>query len=87
MLGEGELARSWARGELEELIRVGGPRYIQGLDKQIAAATEPIQLAALRALRMYLEGNQDRMWYADRLKEGKPIGSGAIEGACKKNGT
>ncbi len=26
------------------------------------------------------------MWYAARLKEGKPIGSGAIEGACKKIG-
>ena len=27
------------------------------------------------------------MWYPERLKEGKPIGSGAIEGACKKIGS
>ncbi|MDB5355835.1 MAG: hypothetical protein JWN24_2288, partial [Phycisphaerales bacterium] len=27
------------------------------------------------------------MWYADRLAAGKAIGSGAIEGACKKIGT
>jgi hypothetical protein len=40
----------------------------------------------LKALRVYLEGNKDRMWYAERLKAGKPIGSGAIEGACKKIG-
>jgi hypothetical protein len=86
MLGEGESARSWAAAELEELIRVGGPRYLQRLDKQIAATTEPAWLEALNGLRVYLEGNQDRMWYADRLREGKPIGSGAIEGACKKIG-
>ena len=46
----------------------------------------PAHLQAMRALRVYLEGNKDRMWYAQRLKEGKPIGSGAIEGACKKIG-
>jgi hypothetical protein len=86
MPGDGEPARAWARNELDELIRVGGPKYLGRLDEQIASATEPARLAALRALRVYLEGNKDRMWYADRLKEGKPIGSGAIEGACKKIG-
>jgi hypothetical protein len=40
----------------------------------------------LEALRGYLEANRDRMWYADRLKAELPIGSGAIEGACKKAG-
>jgi hypothetical protein len=87
MLGEGEAARSWAQAELEELIRIGGPKYIERLDKTIARATEPAHLQALSSLRVYLEGNKDRMWYAARLKEGKPIGSGAIEGACKKIGT
>lgn len=86
MLGEGEPARSWAQGELEELIRIGGPKYIERLDKRIATATKPIHVEALRALRVYLEGNRDRMWYAQRLQEGKAIGSGAIEGACKKIG-
>ena len=87
MMGEGEPARAWANAELEELIRLSGPRYLKRLEEQIASATEPIHLAALEKLRVYLEGNKDRMWYADRLKEGKPIGSGAIEGACKKIGT
>ena len=87
MLGEGEAARSWAQTELEELIRVGGPKYLERLDKTIARAREPAHSEALRSLRVYLEGNKDRMWYAARLKEGKPIGSGAIEGACKKIGT
>lgn len=86
MLGEGEAARSWARGEVEELIRVGGPRYLRRLEQTIASTTDPAPLQALGALRVYLEGNKDRMWYAQRLKEGKAIGSGAIEGACKKIG-
>jgi hypothetical protein len=83
-LGEGEGARSWAETELEELIRVGGPRYLKRLTEQIAGTRDRAHLKALGMLRGYLEGNQDRMWYAQRLREGKPIGSGAIEGACKK---
>jgi hypothetical protein len=86
MLGEGEPARSWAHDELEELIRVGGPKYLERLDKTIASTNDAKHAEALSALRVYLEGNKDRMWYADRLKAGKPIGSGAIEGACKKIG-
>ena len=86
MWGEGEKARSWARGELEELIRVGGPRYLERLGRQLAATTEAPHLAALKGLRVYLEGNKDRMWYAERLAAGQTIGSGAIEGACKKVG-
>ena len=86
MLGEGEAARLWAQRELEELIRVGGPRYIDRLDQMIASTIEPAHLDALNALRVYLVGNRDRMWYGQRLQEGKPIGSGAIEGACKKVG-
>jgi hypothetical protein len=87
IFGEGESARAWAENELEELIRVGGPKYLQRLDEQIKQTTEAPQAEALSGLRVYLEGNKDRMWYADRLNEGKPIGSGAIEGACKKIGS
>ncbi len=87
MLGETEQARSWAQSELEELIRVGGPGYLAGLDEQIRATSRACSREALQTLRVYLEGNKDRMWYAQRLQEGKPIGSGAIEGACKKIGS
>jgi len=87
MFGEGESARTWARGELQELIRVGGPKYLRRLEEQIAQTSEASHVRALNDLRTYLRGNQDRMWYAQRLSEGKPIGSGAIEGACKKIGS
>ena len=71
MLGEGDAARSWAETELAELIRISGPQYIERLEHGIASTTEPRQLEALETLRVYLEGNRDRMWYADRLKQGK----------------
>lgn len=86
MLGEGEPARSWAEQELEDLIRLGGPAYIDRLDETIGRTTDPPDAEALASLRGYLESNRDRMWYADRLKRGQTIGSGAIEGACKKVG-
>jgi hypothetical protein len=84
--GEGESARSWADTELEQLIGLGGPKYIERLDGIIANTSPPEHVEALGALRVYLQGNRDRMWYRQRLAEGKPIGSGAIEGACKKIG-
>jgi hypothetical protein len=87
MLGEGPAARAWAETELNELIRLGGPGYIQRLDQTITSTNDSRHLEALKGLRVYLDGNRDRMWYAARLKEGKAIGSGAIEGACKKIGT
>ena len=38
---------------------------------------------ALDALANYLGGHRDRLAYAERLANGRPIGSGLIEGACK----
>ena len=93
MFGEGAAARSWAEGQVDQLVAAGGPRYLAGLDQQIAAAaapapaTEATHRQAMTRLRGYLDANRDRMWYPERLKEGKPIGSGAIEGACKKIGS
>jgi len=87
MFGEGASARTWADTRLEELIRGGGPGMIAWLDEQIAQASEEGHRSGLESLRTYLSGNVDRMWYAQRLREGKTIGSGAIEGACKKIGS
>ncbi len=38
---------------------------------------------ALAALIRYLRPNVDGLWYRDRLAQGRRIGSGLIEGACK----
>lgn len=87
MFGEGAAAQAWAVQRLEELVREAGPRFIAQLDLRIQSCEVGDQVAAMQCLRTYLQGNRDRMWYADRLAQGKAIGSGAIEGACKKIGT
>lgn len=87
LLGEGEAARAWAERRLEALVESGGPRLIDALDGWIGEEADPRRRTALASLRTYLDGNRDRMWYAERLRQGLPIGSGAIEGSCKKIGS
>jgi hypothetical protein len=86
MFGEGAAARSWAQRRLEELIATGGPKFIAGLDQQIKPTSDATSSEALMRLRAYLNDNRDSLWYAQRLAAGLPIGSGPIEGACKKMG-
>ena len=86
MFGEGPEARSWADGRLTELIELAGPTFIRQLEARIESCTDDDHAKAMTSLRTYLSGNRDRMWYAQRLAAGKAIGSGAIEGACKKIG-
>jgi hypothetical protein len=38
---------------------------------------------SLRKLRGYLENHRHRLCYRERLSEGRVIGSGQVEGACK----
>ena len=83
MLGESPLARQWAESQLQRLIEIEGPRFIEELDRQIANANESDSRLALEKLRSYLNDNRDSLWYATRLAKGLPIGSGLIEGACK----
>ena len=51
MLGEGPPARQWAEAQLERLIKMEGPRYIEELDRQIDAAQEAASRQALEKLR------------------------------------
>ena len=60
-----------------------------GIDRLINA-TRPIavrasQRSALTELAGYLSPHAERLNYAQRLAEGRPIGSGLIEGACKND--
>lgn len=87
MLGEGTAARSWADTQLTDLIQLGGPAFIRRIEQEMASGRTDDQVKALTSLKTYLTGNRDRMGYAKRLADGKAIGSGAIEGACKKIGT
>ena len=94
-LGE-TAARAWVGQRIVELIELGGPKFIERLNatgpptatqgtpaaaKPLAAT--PVALEAWKGLLHYLEENRDSFWYARRLQEGLPIGSGLIEGGCK----
>ena len=46
---------------------------VQGKDEQ----------EAVRKLRGYLDSHRERLGYRERLAEGRAIGSGQVEGACK----
>jgi hypothetical protein len=41
------------------------------------------QTGSLESLRDYLGKHSDHLHYAERLAEGRSIGSGQVEGACK----
>lgn len=83
ILGEGEAARQWAQTRRMELLEQGGPSFIQSLREKRANEASPAAQEALRKLENYLADNDDSLWYRQRLKEGRPIGSGLIEGGCK----
>lgn len=83
MFGVGSAgAKLWATTRVEQLIEMEGPRFIEKLQQEQATAAAEHQ-KALTQLIGYLSENRDSLWYRTRLAEGKPIGTGLVEGACK----
>ena len=80
--GDGQ-ARRWSEAQVQSLIENGPVPYLKELEALAALPHEPAKLKALAALRGYLMPHVDSMWYKQRLAEGRPIGSGLIEGANK----
>jgi hypothetical protein len=83
LFGEGEQARQWAGQRRMELLESGGPSFLAALDRDMAKASSAEERETLGKLRSYLRDNADSLWYRQRLAQGKSIGSGMIEGACK----
>jgi len=80
-----EAYKKWQEATTLELL-VGGFELIEKrLDRLDQEKVEWSDKAkeSLRLLRGYLENNRDRLCYAVRLAEGRVIGSGQVEGACK----
>jgi len=84
MFGQSD-ARSgaWAQEQLHCLLDMEGVAFIRRLDGMIQKKTEQSPREAMGKLRDYLNEHRDSMWYRRRLAEGRPIGSGQIEGGCK----
>ena len=68
---------------MQSLIENGPVKYLADLDAFLSLHTDPAKIAAVESLRNYLKPNVDSMWYKQRLADGRPIGSGLIEGANK----
>lgn len=83
MFGEGAEARAWAEQRLGTALSRNGPGLIERLKRERETAARANSTKASDQLIGYLEDNRDSLWYRDRLREGKPIGSGLIEGCCK----
>lgn len=77
--------REWSRERLMELVQHGSGTCLWGLNQSQERDTSlnETQRAELKSLIGYVTENQARMPYAQRLREGRPIGSGKIEGSCK----
>ena len=73
--GEGtSAATAWAEGRKRTLLESGAAGLLVALDGD---PTPPSDLIA------YLEPHRDHTRYRERLREGRSIGSGMVEGGCK----
>ena len=86
LYGKGtEVQKQWYEEATIELLSGG----FEGVEPRLQRAEREKekwnreQWENLRLLRGYLEGNRERLCYRERLAEGRAIGSGQVEGACK----
>ena len=78
-----EAAERWTAQHVVELIKRGGPKFIEHLESTGPPDALPATAEAWGKLLNYLKDNRDSLWYGRRLQEGLPIGSGLIEGGGK----
>ena len=83
LLGETPAADTWVEEHRHLLLTRNGPGLIQCVERSLQDAQTQKARNASNKLLSYLRPNRDRMWYADRLRQGATIGSGLIEGGCK----
>ncbi len=85
LYGEGtERAEAWLDGGREALLR-GGWAALSGYLREARRrfCRSPKKKTALMALQNYFRAQSDHLDYPTRLAEGRSIGSGQAEGACK----
>jgi hypothetical protein len=82
--GEGtSAARSWVERARTTLIAEGHAGIKRLLAETRPIAVRGVQRRGLAELEQYLDHHADRLRYSERLAEGRVIGSGQVEGACK----
>lgn len=84
LFGEGtEAARQWSHEMRTTLLQDGWPGFERQYVTTRDAQTETPAVKALESLRNYLGNHVAHLHYRQRLAEGRSIGSGQVEGACK----
>jgi hypothetical protein len=90
LYGEGTaMYAQWQEETKMEFLREGFSLIEERLDRlereklEKGEEWEPREREVLRKLRGYLQGQSSRLNYRERLLEGRAIGSGQVEGACK----
>jgi hypothetical protein len=82
--GEGtDAAKAWTDACREDLLSGGWPAMQQRLQDIKRTVHRKTHRQSLMRLTGYLEHNRTRLNYPQRLQEGRAIGSGQAEGACK----
>jgi hypothetical protein len=76
-------ARAWADERLRTLLEQGAVQLLAALPAEQRGQRNRLKRRALLELMNYLTPNLDGLWYRERLAQGRPIGSGLLEGACK----
>jgi hypothetical protein len=74
-------AQAWRRTQ-EKALLWWGPRQLLNELRHWMPPSEAAREVRRQQLG-YFEKQQERMWYPTYLRLGLPIGSGAVEGACK----
>jgi hypothetical protein len=84
LYGEGtEESERWRTETTLELLWNGYALIEKRLDGLSREHRKPSERESVRRLRGYLSNHQGRLSYCERLAEGRSIGSGQVEGACK----
>jgi hypothetical protein len=82
--GDGtETAGTWLDECRTKLLTGGWPSIVRQIVATRKTVTKPAEKESLEGLSTYLGNNSERLGYAGRLMEGRSIGSGQVEGACK----
>jgi len=78
-----EASKRWYASAKRELLEKGHAllaKRLAGLEGEVRTDR---QREVLRRLRGYFLEHSERLCYRERLEEGRAIGSGQVEGACK----
>ncbi len=84
LYGEGtQAAQRWNDATRDALLAEGHAGVSGAIRAARPNAVRGVQRRALDGLETYFNHHRNHLDYAGRLAEGRPIGSGLIEGACK----